>query len=343
MLQLANTLYVMTQGSYLHLDSDTVRVEVERDTRLRVPLLQLGGIVTFGNVLVSPALIGRCAEDGRAVTMLDYNGRFLARMVGPTGGNVLLRRAQHAALSDPEASLTIARCVVAGKLQNSRQVLLRGAREIKDEIFSGSLGAAARLLGESIVKARDAMDADVLRGIEGSAARAYFEVFDSLIRVEREAFRMTERNRRPPLDRINALLSFCYALLLTDCTTALEGVGLDPQVGYLHTLRPGRPALALDLMEELRPAVADRLALSLINRRQLGPDDFEQRPGGAVSLTDKGRKTVVVAYQERKQEDVPHQFLGRKMPLGLVPHMQARLLARQLRGDLAGYPPYLTR
>jgi CRISPR-associated protein Cas1 len=340
---LDNTLYVMSQGAYLHLDHDTVRVEVERETQLRVPLLQLAGIVTFGNVLVSPALVGKCAEDGRAVTLLDLHGRFQARMVGRTGGNVLLRRAQHDALSDPERTRELARYFIAGKVQNERQILLRGAREASDGEDRVVLASAARTLADGIAGLRSLQTLEELRGGEGAAARSYFSVFDRLIRADRESFRMRDRNRRPPLDRINALLSFCYTLLLADCVAALEGIGLDPQVGYLHTLRPGRPALGLDLLEELRAAVADRLALSLINRRQLTPEDFEERPGGAVSLTDKGRKTTVVAYQERKQEEVGHRVLGRKVRLGLLPHVQARLLARHLRGDLDYYPPYLVR
>lgn len=343
MQQIANTLYVMTQGAYLHLDHDTVRVEVERATQLRVPLLQLGGVVTFGNVMLSPALLARCAEDGRAVTLLDRNGRFKARVVGPTGGNVLLRRAQHVALSDPSRTLAIARHFVAGKIQNERQVLLRGAREATDPEDTAALGAAARVLAGGTAAVQSCGDLDTLRGVEGNAARGYFGVFDRLVRDDREGFRMTGRNRRPPLDRTNALLSFCYTLLLADCVAALEGIGLDPQVGFLHVLRPGRPALGLDLLEELRSSVADRLALTLLNRRQLGRADFEERPGGAVTLTAAGRKTVVVAYQERKEDEVPHRVLDRKIPLGLVPHIQARLLARHLRGDLDYYPPFLIR
>lgn len=343
MLQLANTLYVLTQGAYLHLDHDTVRVEVEKQTQLQVPLVHLGGVVTFGNVLMSPALLGRCAEDGRAVTLLDHHGRFQARVVGPTSGNVLLRRAQHLALSNEGRVLEIARCVVAGKIQNERQVLVRAARETIDESDAVALRGAAGSLARAIATTRRCSDLDTLRGVEGTAARSYFSVFDRMVRVDREAFRMVERNRRPPLDRINALLSFLYTLLLADCVAALEGVGLDPQVGFLHALRPGRPALGLDLMEELRSPIADRLVLTLINRRQVAPEDFEERPGGAVTLTDKGRKSVVVGYQERKQDEVHHRVLDRKIPLGLVPHVQARLLARHLRDDLDIYPPYLNR
>lgn len=343
MNQLLNTLYVTTQGAYLHLDHDTLRVAVERETRLRVPLLHLGAVVCFGDVLFSPALLHRCAEDGRSVVFLDRAGRFKARVEGPESGNVLLRRAQHEALSAPTRTLEIARACVAGKLQNSRQVLLRAAREAPDAADGGVLGAAAVHLARVIDAVRQVGSLDEVRGHEGDAARTYFAVFDRAIRADRAAFRLHQRTRRPPIGRTNALLSFLYTLLTADCAAAVQGVGLDPQVGYLHALRPGRPALALDLMEELRPALVDRLALTLINRRQIKPGDFVERPGGTTWLTDEGRRTVLVAYQKRKQEQVPHRVLGKKVPMGLVPHVQARLLARHLRGDLAHYPPYLIR
>ncbi|MDI3338972.1 MAG: type I-C CRISPR-associated endonuclease Cas1c [Sphaerobacter sp.] len=343
MNQLLNTLYVTTQGAYLHLDHDTLLVEVERETKLRVPLLHLGAVVCFGDVRLSPALLHRCAEDGRSVVLLDRHGRFKARVEGPLSGNVLLRRAQHEALSSPDQTLEIARSCVAGKLQNSRQVLLRAAREAPDAADGGVLSAAATRLAGLIDAVRQAGTVEEVRGCEGDAARTYFGVFDRAVRVERAAFRLTGRSRRPPIGRTNALLSFLYTLLTADCAAAAQGIGLDPQVGYLHALRPGRPALALDLMEELRPALVDRLALTLINRRQLKPGDFVERPGGATLLTDDGRRTVLVAYQKRKQEEVPHRVLGKKVPLGLVPHVQARLLARHLRGDLEHYPPFLIR
>lgn len=340
---LLNTLYVTTQGAYLHLDHDTLRVEANRETMLRIPLLHLGGLVCLGDVRVSSALLQRCAEDGRSIVWLGRNGRFKARVEGPTSGNVLLRRAQHAALSDEARTLEIARACVAAKIQNSRQVLLRAARESDDAETSGILSAAATYVGQRLAEVQAAVSLDELRGREGEAARAYFAVFDRNVRVDRPAFRLDGRTRRPPIGRMNALLSFLYTLLTGDCVAAAEGVGLDPQVGFLHALRPGRPALALDLMEELRPVIAERLALSLINRRQLKPSDFVERPGGSVLLTDEGRRTVIVAYQKRKQDEVPHRVLERKIPLGLVPHIQARLLARHLRGDLTTYPPYLTK
>lgn len=343
MHQLLNTLYVQTPRAYLHLDHETVRVKVEGDTRLQVPLLHLGAIVCFGDVTVSTFLLHKCAEDGRSVVFLNAGGRFRGRVEGPLSGNVLLRRAQHEALTDPARTLALARGFVAAKLQNARQVLLRGGREAADPADAGPLQAAAFHLGGVIPGLADAPDLDTVRGIEGDAARRYFEVFDRMVREDREGFALCGRSRRPPLDRSNALLSFLYTLVTADCAAACEGVGLDPQVGYLHALRPGRPALALDLVEELRPVLADRLALTLINRRQLGRGDFDERPGGAVSLTEAGRRTVLTAYQGRKQEELTHPATGERTPFGLVPHVQARLLARHLRGDLPAYPAFLYR
>ncbi|MDA8216269.1 MAG: type I-C CRISPR-associated endonuclease Cas1c [Dehalococcoidales bacterium] len=343
MRELLNVLYVMTQGSMLHLDHDTVRVQVDGETRLQAPLLRLGGIVVFGQVSISPFLIQRCAEDGRNLVWLTHSGHFRARVEGETRGNVLLRRAQHLALSDAARPCEVARQMVAAKIQNSRLLLLRSARETSDRADQAALGEAAAHLAEVLVRLRDGRDLDEVRGAEGEAARAYFEVLGRTIRVDREFFGPRGRTRRPPRDPANALLSFLYVLLRGECASALEGVGLDPQVGYLHALRPGRPALALDLMEELRPVLADRLAITLLNRRQLKAEHFEVRPGGAVFLTEDGRRTLVVAYQRRKEEEVSHRVLKQKVPLGLVPHVQARLLARHLRGDLKDYPPFVHR
>lgn len=343
MHELLNVLYVQTQGAMLHLDHDTVRIEVHGDTLLRAPLLRLGGIVVFGQVSISPFLIACCAEDGRNLVWLDRHGRFKARLEGPTRGNVLLRRAQHLALSDRDQPWMIARQIVAGKVQNSRQILLRGAREASDAGDTLALSQAASRLTTVLERVRESRDLEGVRGVEGEAARIYFEAFDCLIRADSEAFTFHGRSRRPPRDRVNSLLSFLYALVRAECAAGLEGVGLDPQVGYLHALRPGRPALALDLMEELRPVLADRLAITLVNRRQLQADDFEQMPDGSFVMTEKGRKTVLVAYQKRKEEEVQHRALKTKVPLGLVPHVQARLLARYLREEIADYPPFLYR
>ncbi|TAK37026.1 MAG: type I-C CRISPR-associated endonuclease Cas1 [Chloroflexota bacterium] len=342
MRELLNVLYVQTQGAFLHLDHDAVRVEVEDEMRLRAPLLRLSALVLFGQVSVSPFLIHRCAEDGRDLVWLTRRGRFRARLEGSTHGNVLLRRAQHLALSDRQRTCSLARQAVAGKIQNSRQVLLRSARDATTDEDRTSLSGTAERLAGILVRLRETHDLDTVRGAEGEAARAYFDVFGHMVRSDRPNFSPGGRTRRPPLDRTNAVLSFLYTLLRNECASALEGVGLDPQVGYLHALRPGRPALALDLMEELRPVVADRLALTLINRRQLQSDQFEESPGGAVLLNEEGRRAVLVAYQKRKEEEVQHRVLKEKIPLGLVPHVQARLLARHLRGDLADYPPFLS-
>ncbi|MGQ9688430.1 MAG: type I-C CRISPR-associated endonuclease Cas1c [Desulfobaccales bacterium] len=341
MKTLLNTLFVQTQGACLRLDHDTLKVEVEGQVRLQVPLHHLGGLVLFGDVMITPALIARCAADGRSLIWLSHSGRFRGRLEGPVSGNVLLRRAQHQALGQPARTLDLARNMVAGKLKNLRTVLLRSAREAETAEDEGPLRDAAALLADTLHRLPAASDLDALRGLEGEASRHYFAVFRHMILADRQVFPFAGRTRRPPLDPVNALLSFLYALLLNDCVAAAQGVGLDPQVGFLHALRSGRPALGLDLMEELRPILADRLALTLINRRQLTHRDFDRHQGGAVLLNDSGRKKVVVAYQERKQEEISHRVVNQKMPLGLVPHLQARLLARHLRGDLAAYPPYL--
>lgn len=341
---LLNTLYVMTGGSYLHLDNDTVRIEVERETRLRVPLHHLGAIVTFGDVLISPALIGRCAAQGIAITLLDRNGRFLARVEGPISGNVLLRRAQHEYAMSETQALELARAFVAGKLRNSRTVLQRGARETGDENDKVMLDAAVRKFDASLRAAAVAANADALRGVEGEAARTYFAALNAILKpAVRENFAIEGRHRRPPRDRLNALLSYLYTLLTHDCRSALESVGLDPQVGFLHVLRPGRPALALDLVEEFRSIMADRLALTLVNRGQLKPGDFRYTEGGGVLLDADARRTIGVAWQERKKETLTHPLLETEVPIGVLPLIQARLLARTLRGDVPAYLPFIAR
>lgn len=341
---LLNTLYVTTTGSYLHLDNDTVRIEIERETRLRVPLHHLGAIVCTGDVLVSPALIGRCAADGIGITLLDRNGRFQARIEGPISGNVLLRKAQFEASADAGRAFAIARACVAGKLRNSRTVLQRGAREARVDEDRGALDAAVLKFDASLRAVSVASGLDVLRGIEGEAARTYFAAVNHLVRADqRPAFALDGRSRRPPRDRLNALLSFLYTLLTHDCRSALETVGLDPQLGFLHVLRPGRPALALDLVEEFRAALADRLALTLINRGQLKAGDFRVTEGGAVLMNDDARRAVSIAWQEKKQEKLSHPLLETEVPIGLLPQLQARLLARTLRGDTEAYLPFIMR
>lgn len=343
MHQLLNTLYITTEGAYLHLDHETLKVDVEKETKIQVPMHHLGGVVCFGDVMVSPAAMARCAADGCFMVLLSRNGRFKARVEGPVSGNVLLRQAQHKAVMDEKRTLNMAMNMVAGKIQNTRQIVLRGAREASDPNDADILKQTADAIGSALSRLPLCDDIDQVRGIEGESARAYFSSFDRMVCEDRESFKMNGRNRRPPLDRINALLSFLYALLMNDCVAGAEGVGLDPQMGFLHAVRPGRASLALDLMEEVRSVLADRLALTLINRKQIQTKHFIDRPGGAVHLNDDGRKEVVVAYQKRKQEEITHPILDQKIPFGLIPHVQARLLARTLRGDMPEYIPFLYR
>jgi CRISPR-associated protein Cas1 len=342
-VHLLNTLYVTTPESYLRLDNDTLRVEVERETRLRVPLHHLQGVVCFGHVGLSAPLMHRLADVGIALVLLDTNGRFKARLEGATSGNVLLRQAQHRAAGDVVFVQRLASAIVAGKLKNQRQVLLRGAREAKGPDDEAALTRAADDLAASLRALPGASSLDVLRGIEGEAARTYFEALNRLVRPDlREAFALQGRTRRPPLDRMNALLSFLYAMWMNDCRSACEAAGLDPQIGFLHAVRPGRAALALDLLEEFRPQ-ADRLALTLVNRGQVGAADFDVREGGGVLLHTQARKAVVVAYQERKQDVLTHPLLAENLPLGTVALVQARLLARHLRGETGGYLSFSPR
>jgi CRISPR-associated protein Cas1 len=341
--QLLNTLFVTTPGAFVRLDGDTVRVDADGTKLLQVPLLHLGQLVLFGGASISPPLMCRCAEEDREVTFLDFAGRFKCRVVGPTSGNVLLRKAQYDAQADEARTLEIARPIVAGKIKNSRQTLLRAARDVRAEDQKSVLNEQAAFMAVHLQTLPDMTSLDGVRGIEGQAASCYFQAFGSMITREKAEFAFATRTRRPPRDRVNALLSFVYALLTTDCVAAVEGVGMDPQFGFLHCLRPGRPALALDLMEEFRSYLADRLVLTLINRKQIQPDHFESRPGESVLLTAEGRKVVLSAYQARKQEEIAHPLLQTKTPVGLVPHLQARLLARHLRGDLPSYIPFVAR
>ncbi|MGC9196149.1 MAG: type I-C CRISPR-associated endonuclease Cas1c [Syntrophobacteraceae bacterium] len=342
MKQLLNTLYVMTQGAYLSLDHETVRVEVGGDLKMQAPLHHIGTVVAMGNVLISPFLLGKCAEEGLAVVILDRSGRYKCRMVGKTTGNVLLRQAQYKAVQDGAVATALAAAVTAGKVKNARNVLMRCAREVQSADEEALLRKSADRHAQALRTLKEPRDVDHVRGLEGEAAAAYFAVFPLMIKPsERDGLPMKGRTRRPPLDPVNALLSFLYTLLLNDCISALEGVGLDPQMGFLHVPRPGRPSLGLDLMEEFRAFLADRLAITLINRRQVTKEDFEPRPGGAVYLSEKGRKEVITAWQKRKLDELDHPLLEEKTPVGLLPHLQARLLARHLRGDLEAYLPYI--
>jgi CRISPR-associated protein Cas1 len=342
-MELLNTLYVTVPDAYLRLDNDTLRVEVEQATRLRVPLHHLTSVVCLGNVGFSTPLAHRLADEGIGLVLLDERGRFKARLEGAVSGNILLRQAQHARARDAAFCLNTARAIVAGKIRNSRSVLQRGARESKGEEDVPHLLRAADDLAAALRGLPLAKTLDEVRGIEGDAARRYFERMTLLIRPDaRNDFRMDGRSRRPPRDRFNALLSFLYSMWMNDCRSAAETAGLDAQLGFLHAVRPGRAALALDLLEEFRP-FADRLALTMINRGQLAARDFVERPGGAVHIEGEARKAVVVAFQERKKEELSHPLLAQPLALGLIPLVQARLLARTIRGETEGYTPFLMR
>nr|WP_233168175.1 type I-C CRISPR-associated endonuclease Cas1c [Xylophilus sp. ASV27] len=337
-------MYVTTEGAWLHKDGANIVMEVEGETRARLPVHMLESLVCFGRVLVSPPLLGYCAEQGITTCFLTPNGKFLARVEGPVSGNVLLRREQYRRTDDLAGCAAIVRNMLQGKIHNQRAVLGRGLRDHSDKLApddEAALTHAHKRLGRIADKLPDTPSVETLRGLEGEAAQAYFGVFDHLIRVRDPALRFGGRSRRPPRDAFNALLSFLYTLVTHDCRSALEGVGLDPAVGFLHRDRPGRPSLALDLLEEFRPLMADRLALSLVNLRQVSERDFQTMDNGAVLLREESRKLVLTAYQERKREDLRHVFLEEKAPIGLFPFIQAQLLARHLRGDLDAYPPFL--
>ncbi|MCD6393629.1 MAG: type I-C CRISPR-associated endonuclease Cas1 [Planctomycetes bacterium] len=343
MKQLLNTLFVTTQGAYLSKHGDTVEVRHEQETKLRVPIHNLGSIVCFGNVTCSPFLMGLCGQRNVTLSFLTENGRFLARVHGPVSGNVLLRKQQYRLSEDLDASAQIARWIILAKIANGRVVLQRSLRDRSGNEPQGRLSQGVNDLGHCLQELKRPLSLEQARGVEGNAANCYFGCFDDLITANKEDFTFKQRNRRPPLDNVNALLSFLYTLLVHDVSAALEAVGLDPAVGFLHRDRPGRPSLALDLMEEFRSYLADRMVLSLINRQQVKPAGFRTTESGAVVMNDKTRKTVLVAWQKRKQEEITHPFLQEKIQLGLLPHVQAMLLARFLRGDLDGYPPFLWR
>jgi CRISPR-associated protein Cas1 len=338
-----NTLFVTSQGAYLSKEGETVLVKIGKETRLRVPIHTLGGIVCFGNVMCSPFLLGFCAENHVAVSFLTEHGRFLACVQGPVSGNVLLRREQYRRADDPQATAEITRSILTGKLANCRTVLQRALRDHGDKVDVKALGEVSSRITNHLERIPVESSTDVLRGIEGDAAHLYFTVFNHLITAQKEDFLFQERNRRPPLDNVNCLLSFVYTLILHDVRSALETVGLDPAVGFLHRDRPGRPGLALDLMEEFRPFLADRLVLSLVNLRKVQKKGFTKMDSGAVFMDDDTRKEVLVAYQNRKQEEITHPFLGEKVSIGILFHIQAMLFSRYLRGDIDGYPPFIWR
>ncbi len=337
---LQNTLFVNSPEAYLALDGENIVVLKEEKEAARVPFLNLEGVITFGYTGASPALMGACAKRNIALSFLNPNGKFLARVTGEQRGNVLLRKNHYRVSEDEEKSLGLARRFIGAKLYNSRWVLERAARDHQLRLDSGRLRQVGSFLGNAAKQAESADSLERLRGLEGEAAALYFSVFGELILQQKEDFYFRGRNRRPPTDKVNALLSFAYSLLAHEVAAALETVGLDPYVGFLHTDKPGRVSLALDLMEELRAVMADRLVLTLINKRMVTADGFSQKENGAVLLEDETRKNLLTAWQNRKQEKIIHPFLQEKIPWGLVPYVQALLLARYLRGDLDGYPPF---
>ncbi|MBQ9407275.1 MAG: type I-C CRISPR-associated endonuclease Cas1 [Desulfovibrio sp.] len=335
-----NTLFVTTQDTWLSKEGECVELRHDGKTLGKIPMHTLQSIVCFGHIACSQYLLEHCAELGLTVSWFTEYGRFMASMQGPTKGNVLLRRAQYRSADSLEDSAKLARFFVMGKVSNCRTVILRQARNSDEQ----GLEEAAKKLGRILKSLILQQDINTVRGMEGDAAHIYFAVFPLLIKKEfRQNMLFSGRTRKPPRDEVNCLLSFFYSLLANDVRSALEGVGLDPAVGFLHRERPGRPSLALDMMEEFRPYLADRLALTLINRQQIGSSDFIRTEVGGFILKDKARKEVLTAWQERKREEVEHPFLKEKMTVGMMCHIQARLLARYLRGDLDAYPPFAMR
>lgn len=341
MKRLLNTLFILSEDIYLSLDGENVVANRDQQMVARYPLHTLQNIVTFSHAGASPSLMGACAQRQIGFAFCTPRGKFLARVCGESHGNVLLRRAQYRVADDPAQSCQISRTMIFGKLFNSRWSIERTRRDHGLRVDGERLAKASRQIQELLPQVKEESSLDHLRGLEGVGAGAYFGVLDEMVLGDKETFFFHGRNRRPPLDAFNALLSFAYSLLAHDCASALESVGLDSYVGFLHRDRPGRTSLALDLMEELRPCMADRFVLTLINNRQVNAADFLHMESGAVLLADGGRKTFLKSWQEKKKEPLTHPYLGEKLPWGMIPYIQALLLARCLRGDLEAYPPFL--
>jgi CRISPR-associated protein Cas1 len=339
MRKLLNTLYVTTTDAYLTCEGENVLLKNDGEIRFRIPVHNLEGIVCFGYAGASPKLMHLCCERGVALSFLTEYGRFMGRVTGKVSGNVLLRRTQYRWSDDMEKSTRLSRRFISAKIINSRAVLHRAIRD-HSEITDSDIKVSLTLMARMPERLERAADIDIVRGIEGEAAKLYFSNFNKLILNQNEDFQITNRVRRPPTDRMNAILSFLYTLLVHEVAAALESVGLDPQVGFLHRDRPGRPSLALDIMEELRPHFADRLALTLVNLNQIKAEGFKIKENGAVIMDDDTRKEVLKSWQKRKQEELNHPYLEEKIPMGLVPYVQALLLARHMRGDLEDYPPF---
>lgn len=341
MKKLLNTVYVNNPDRYLSLDGENLVISQDGEEIGRVPLHNIERIMTFGHAGASPALMGKCARNGIELIFMSRNGHFLARVEGEVKGNVLLRREQYRYADDKARSLEIAGNIISAKLFNSRWVLERMVRDHGARIDTELFAKKSAFLSHSVKQARSAEDIDVLRGIEGEAASVYFSVFDDMILQQKADFSFKTRNKRPPLDNVNALLSFAYSMVTGMCTSALESAGLDPYVGFMHTDRPGRRSLALDLVEEFRSVLCDRFVLTLINKRLVNKDDFIQREDGAVILTENGRRSFFSAWQKRISEELKHPFIEEKVEWGMLPYIQAMLLARYIRGDLDCYPPFM--
>lgn len=341
MRRLLNTLYVFSEDAYLSLDGENVVAKKSGDEMGRIPLHTLEAIQSFSYAGASPALMGACAERGILLSFYSPHGRYLASTHGAPKGNVLLRKAQFSVACDTKKSLEIAKGFIAGKLFNGKWVLERAVRDHGARVDVARIKEASSHLSSSLTEARACGSIEALRGIEGDAAAVYFSVFDELLLRDKDTFSFNARTRRPPTDSVNAMLSFFYSVLSRDCAAALEGVGLDPYVGFLHADRPGRQSLALDAMEEFRPLLVDRFVVTAVNNRIVGEKSFEHRESGEVLLSESGRKALFEFWQQRKRDEMRHPFLDEKVPRGLLPFVQAQLLAKCLRGDLDGYPPFL--
>mgnify|MGYP000120852638 FL=1 len=338
-----NTLYITSEDAYLRKDHETFVVEIEGKKAFQAPVRSIGSIVCFGFKPITPALMAFCTERDVSISFLSTTGTFLARVAGNTHGNVLLRMAHYAIANDEQRSLAVARPIVAAKIANYRSMLLRHLRNHPDAATEQLLRPITETFAHRIRMLERVGSLEQLRGYEGECAQLYFSVAAHLFTAQQEDFAFTQRSRRPPRDRANALLSFLYALITNDICSALESVGLDPYVGFFHRVRPGRPSLALDILEEFRAYLGDRMMFSLVNLRQVTAEDFELRPSGEVRMSDAARKRVIVAYQQRKQEEITHPFLQEKMTVGLIPFVQAQLLARYIRGDIHQYPPFVVK
>ncbi len=341
MQRFLNTLYITTQKTYLHKKGDAIEIIIDDEVKKTIPMINLDSIVCFGNIYVSPFLLGAAPEHNITISFLSETGQFLARVQGPVAGNVLLRKAQYRVSDDKEKSAQLAKYFITGKVANQKTVLQRAIRDHKDKVNVEKMQKAIFVLDRNLSKIETETDLDKLRGIEGDSAETYFSVFDELITSQKDDFKFEGRNRRPPLDNVNAMLSYVYTLLYHDMISACEVVGLDPAVGFMHRDRPGRLSLALDLMEEFRSFFADRLVLSLINRGEITAEQFEKTASGAVNMSDSARKTLINAYQKKKETVLNHPYVEKKMHLAILFQIQARLLARFLRGDIDGYPVYI--